>query len=365
MNKSDSISVFQLILLSMTFIGLKTHVMLISPLIKTAGRDAWITVLLTCLLTLIWVPLLVYVNKKTKGEHLFQWMKKHVNKSFTNVVIFLTIVYLTIMEIVTLRETITWINIIFLQRTPLIILVLLFGFTCCLLAATSIRTISIVNVFLLFFIVILGFFVSFTNFQFKDYSLLQPVLENGYFPVIKSIVFQGSGMVELLLLLFLQHKVPQPIRYKHLAVAAILLTGLTIGPLIGAITEFGPVEASKQRFPPYEEWGIASLGKFIEHIDFLSIYQWLSGTFIRISTFLFIMKELVSFQKGQKRFLLLILVVITVCTLAPITDFAFSNLLFFTIIPATFWLFVAFSLFLVVIVFLFSHKTRRDKSGIF
>jgi len=70
MNKSDSISVFQLILLSMTFIGLKTHVMLISPLIKTAGRDAWITVLLTCLLTLIWVPLLVYVNKKTKGEDL-------------------------------------------------------------------------------------------------------------------------------------------------------------------------------------------------------------------------------------------------------------------------------------------------------
>ncbi|MGG2088910.1 GerAB/ArcD/ProY family transporter [Priestia aryabhattai] len=112
-----------------------------------------------------------------------------MNKSFTNVVIFLIIAYLIIMKIATLRETITWTNIIFLQRTPLIILVLLFGFTCCLLAATSIRTISIVNVFLLFFIVLLVFFVSFTNFQFKDYSLLQPVLENGYFPVIKRSFF--------------------------------------------------------------------------------------------------------------------------------------------------------------------------------
>ena len=89
-------------------------------------------------------------------------------------------------------------------------------------------------------------------------------------------------MVELLLLLFLQHKVPQPIRYKHLAVAGILLTGLTIGPLIGAITEFGPVEASKQRFPPYEEWGIASLGKFIEHIDF---YLFISGCRVPSSAF--------------------------------------------------------------------------------
>ena len=123
--------------------------MLISPLIKTAGRDAWITVLLTCLLTLIWVPLLVYVNKN-KRRTSFSMDEKHMNKSFTNVVIFLIIAYLAIMEIATLRETITWINIIFLQRTPLIILVLLFGFTCCLLAATSMRTISIVNVFLLF-----------------------------------------------------------------------------------------------------------------------------------------------------------------------------------------------------------------------
>ncbi|WP_142303724.1 hypothetical protein [Neobacillus soli] len=48
--KSDSITVFQLILLSMTAIGLKNHVIIISPLIQTAGRDSWLSVIVSLFL---------------------------------------------------------------------------------------------------------------------------------------------------------------------------------------------------------------------------------------------------------------------------------------------------------------------------
>ena len=47
-----------------------------------------------------------------------------------------------------------------------------------------------------------------------------------------------------------------------------ILVGLTLGPLIGAITEFGPNEATKQRYPAYEEWGLVTIGRYIEHLDF-------------------------------------------------------------------------------------------------
>jgi spore germination protein (amino acid permease) len=343
----------------MTFIGLKNHVIIISPLIKSAGRDAWMTVVITFFLTLLWIPLLIFINKKTKGEHLFQWISKRAGKGITNILLTFILLYLAVIQSVTLRETITWVNITFLPNTPQLVLIASLGLVCFFLATTSLRTISIVNVFLLFFIVLLGFFVAFTNLQVKDYSLLQPFLEHGISPVLKSIVFQGSGMIELLLLLFLQHKVDGRIRYKHLVITSFLLTGLTIGPLIGAIIEFGPLEASKQRFPPYEEWGLATLGMFIEHVDFLSIYQWMAGTFIRLSLFLFIMKELLPFKKGHNWFLVGVIVVITGITLYPMNDFTYSEIVFSAVLPTTFWFFLGLSLLLAVVVAWFANKRRR------
>src|SRR5690625_7312620 len=107
---------------------------------------------------------------------------------------------------------------------------------------------------------------------------------------MKATVLQGSGIVELIILLFLQYRFESPFRYWHFLIIAFILTGLTLGPLVGAIVEFGPVEAASQRYPAYEEWGLARLGKYVEHVDYLSIYQWLSGAFIRITLILFTMQ---------------------------------------------------------------------------
>ena len=76
---------------------------------------------------------------------------------------------------------------------------------------------------------------------------------------------------------------------------------LTLGPFIGAITEFGHEEAAKQRYPAYEEWGLVTIGRYFEHVDFLSIYQWLSGTFIRIGFLLFIVIDLLNMNGKRKK----------------------------------------------------------------
>src|SRR5699024_2256361 len=126
--------------------------------------------------------------------------------------------------------------------------------------------------------------------QFKDFSLMLPMLEHGYDPVFRSIIYQGSGMVEIFLFLMLQHKFQSEFKYRHFLVTALILTYLTLGPLVGAIEEFGPKQAAMQRYPAYEEWGLARLGAYIEHVDYLSIYQWLTGAFIRITLFLYFVR---------------------------------------------------------------------------
>ena len=128
-----------------------------------------------------------------------------------------------------------------------------------------------------------------------------PLFEDGLLPITKGIVYPASGFIELILLLFLQHHFKQKLKWYHLAIMVFILMGLTLGPLIGAITAFGPEEAAKQRYPAYEEWALVTIGRFIEHMDFLSIYQWLTGTFIRVGLLLFIAADILNITESRKK----------------------------------------------------------------
>ena len=360
MQKADSITPFQLILLAMTAIGLKNHVFIISPLIQTAGRDAWIAVLITMILAFLYIPLFLYIQKKTNKQPLFEWLRATIGDKTTIFFTFIFICYFTLMAAVTLRETITWANIMFLPETPVFFLIMLFIFVCWVLGATNLRTLNIVNFFLLFFIIIFGFFVAIANIQYKNYVLLLPMLEHGYAPIMKSLIFQASGLAEIFIFLLLQHKIDAPLRFRHYATIIIILTVLTTGPLIGAIVEFGPIEAAKQRFPAYEEWGLVSLGSFIEHLDFLSIYQWLSGAFIRISLILILIKELLPMEMERKKNVTLIFIslVIAGLVLIPITDFTFSKWLTSIALPSSFWFFSVFTILFVLLAVFYGRKKR-------
>ncbi|MGR5973538.1 GerAB/ArcD/ProY family transporter [Bacillus cereus] len=184
--------------------------------------------------------------------------------------------------------------------------------------------------FLLVFVVALGFFVMSLNFPHKDYSQLFPILENGLTPVIKGTVYSLGSLLEVILIFFIQHKLKMNIKSRSFIMLGLVLIGLTLGPLLGSIAIFGPEEASNQRYPAYEEWRLLKIGKYIEHVDFFSIYQWLSGGFIRISFGLYIIGQLFSFKNEKKRNVLIgISSLITfVAVLLPISDIEFVR--FFT-----------------------------------
>src|SRR5690625_2528549 len=144
-------------------------------------------------------------------------------------------IYLIIIAGVTLKETIIWTNVSYLIQTPVPVITILFAIPCLLAVLTSLRTIVITNFFFLFFVVIFGFFVAFTNTQFKNFALLFPMLEHGVTPIFRAMVYQGSGMIEMIVILFYQHKFQSRFTYWHFIILGILLSWLTLGPLVGAI----------------------------------------------------------------------------------------------------------------------------------
>ncbi|MDC0765078.1 endospore germination permease [Brevibacillus sp. AG] len=361
MMRSDSISVLHITLLSMTAIGLKNHVVIIPPLIQTAGRDAWMSVILLFCISLLWVPLLLCIHNGTKQEQMFGWLKKHIGKIPALLLMLVMGVYFIILIASTLKETITWTKSSYLPETPAFFLTILLGLLCFYLAIAGLRAIAIVNFFVLSAVVVFGFFVGISNFQFKDFSLLKPFLENGYKPVISGMIYPASGMVELIMLLFLQHRLNAPVRFNHFVVNLLLLSWLTIGPLIGAIVEFGPVEAARQRNPAFEEWSLVRVTRYIEHVDFLSIYQWLTGAFIRCSLFLYILKELFQLKNNRQKtlFMLVTLVIVMALTLVGLSDFELYKLMKDVLLPFTVYIFFTVSVLLGLIVLLSRKKTRR------
>lgn len=301
MKNVGSISILHVIFLSMTVIGLKNHVTIIPPLLDVAKRDGWASVLIAAVIIFFWLFLLVYIQSKSKQKPIRDWLDGSIGKTGSTIVIYCIAIYLIILAAFTMVETLQWVNTTFLPQTPVIILLFIYTILCILLVTTSLQTIVILNVFVLFGVVVFGFFVAFTNIQVKEYHLLLPFFEHGFSPVLKGMIYPASGFIELLMLLFLQHQYKDRIRWYHFGIMLFILMGLTLGPLIGAITEFGPVEAAKQRYPAYEEWGLVSIGRYIEHMDFFSIYQWLTGTFIRVSFMLYIVADLLKMTSKPKQ----------------------------------------------------------------
>lgn len=361
MKNNDTISPLQLSLILMTALGLKNHVTVIPHLLAAAKRDSWISVLIAGVIIGVWSLLLLYINKKTKGKNIFIWLKQEIGRIPAFIFSAAISLFLILLAAVTMGEFISWTKVSYLPITPSYMLVILFTFLCLTLALTNMQTIAILNGFVLFAVIVFGFFVAFANIQFKNYQLLLPVLEHGFAPPLKGVIFPLSGLVEIIAVIFIQQKIKGSISLKFFSINTVILSWLVLGPLIGALTEFGPIEASRQKYPAFEQWGLVSLGRFVEHLDFLSIYQWVTGAFVRISFLLFLSAETFEFKRktGRKWLMVCFGILIIAANLIPVSDIVFYHFLRNYIMPGTFWFFTAVSVFLGIVAFISDKKNRR------
>ncbi|GKV56135.1 germination protein [Sporosarcina sp. NCCP-2222] len=363
MKNTGTIGILHIIFLAMTVVGLKNHVTILPPLITKVGRDGWASVLMAAGATSLWLLLLAYVVKKMNGVPLKDWLQEKIGKAGSRFVRYAIALFLLILASFTLDETLQWVNATFLPETPFIFMLLIYVTLCVYFATTSLPIILMANVLVLAVVVVLGFFVSFTNIKVKNYDLLQPFFEHGLRPIAEGAIYPGSGFIEITLLLLIQHRSKKPLRFKHFFIILMILLFLTLGPLIGAITEFGPTEAAKQRYPAYEEWGLVSIGRFIEHVDFLSIYQWLTGTFIRVGFLLYIVIDLLGWEKKKKQVWRVIApAFFFICIpLLSLSDHKFLILKGEFLLKGSFAVFLLMSLFFFVLT-MFSRKSKKNES---
>lgn len=325
MLKSPKPSALQAIMMMMLTVGITNHVFIIPAMLQAAKRDAWFSVLLSVIPFAVFTLLLLFISGRTRTRPLQNWIKDHFGNFASILFRVVLFIYFFTVAWFTLFDTITWTKTTFLPYTPTWATLIALVALCFAGAVLGIRTIAVASGLLLPLVVILGFYVAIANVDLKDYSQLFPLFEFGWGPVLKGVLYACSGLFEMFMILFIQPHLSKPLKISHFTALAIIITGLTLGPLTAAIAEFNPFEAAHQRYPAYEEWRIAGFGKYISQTDFFSIYQWLAGSTIRICFALFAAVDLWNIKKPKVRFIMLTIMAIA---LIPLGNYAFSDIQF-------------------------------------
>ncbi|WP_258171266.1 spore germination protein [Paenibacillus sp. R14(2021)] len=355
------ISFFQVCMIFMLMNGLLSHVILNPMLLDAAGRDAWISVLLAGLLLLPWCALLVLFMKRSGQQKLQPWLASKTNIVVSWIIVLPICLQLYLIGLSTVEQSSVWTNIDYLPGTPKFVIILVLCLASHFFASSGLRMIAISAGILLPIVIALGFFVALSNMPQKDMTLLKPVLEHGWQPVFHGMLYAGGGFIELMMFVAVQHRMKPGTRVWKIIVFAVIMVYITIGPIFGAISEFGIAEAAKQSDPPYEQWRLIKLGSNIEHVDFLSVFQWLTGAMIRIGFAQFLLGELLPFSRARQRswYNLIITVSYIGIAIIPIERYTIYLWIYRFYIPTSFTVALFVSL-VCISISLFSRKFKEE-----
>ncbi|MCY0869181.1 MAG: endospore germination permease [Firmicutes bacterium] len=272
----------QLAILLVTGLGLLTHVSVLPMVLQTAHRGAWISVLAAGVALIGTTVALADASPERSVPWNIRIARRLGWPVAAGAQILMGLVLLTLVAF-TLRDTVDFTHTLILPLTPAWIIASLCMGVAVYAAAAGLPTLAIIATILLPWIVLFGFMVGIGNLANKDYALLFPVSGHDLFGMGSGAVYVGAAFAEVLLAYLLVHNVSTPLGKRFFLIVGVVLIGITLGPLCGAIAEFGPYEAARLHFPAYEQWRLLRFGVSVEHVDVFSIYQWLAGAFVRIA----------------------------------------------------------------------------------
>jgi spore germination protein (amino acid permease) len=365
MPEKKQITTLQLYSIVIISIAITNHVLLIPVLLHYGKRDSWLGASLATVPMLVWTCLVYFLVRRSKQGNLMDWIRMRTGKWVTHVIQFAIILICFSHSVVTIKDVTMWTHITYLPRTPIVMIELIFVLFCFFAAREGIKAIAISSGILLPGVIVLGYFVMGANFQYKDYTLLTPLFTHGYGPTLMCMLLTCSASFEMLSVLVMQHHVRTRIRLRGLLIITTCVIGLTVGPLTGAIAIFGPFESADLRYPAFEQWRMVTVGKYISHLDFLSIFQWISGASMRTSIMMFIMVDMMRITKKSTRTKLLIWLCLGLlgASMYPLSDNQMVHIVQNYYYTYMFVVGLCLSLFLLVVAVLPIRRKEKLPSG--
>lgn len=273
-----------LFLLVMT-LPIMGHVVILPLMLDVAGRDAWISILLSLPVAFMFAIAIYRLRLKYPKQNISDMLHNLLRKPFGTLIMMVFIIYFLFLTVFSFALLVDFVYIAFLPETPRLAILVWFLIFFVYAAIKGIKRIALTASILTIISMATGHTVTLLDTKMKDWSQLQPIFEFGWSPILWGSLLLVSIWIELLLLLC----VPiQNIREKRMFLLwsiGILLNALMIfSTTIGSITIFGLGQADNSVYPALESVRIISLG-FIDRFDIYGLLLMAVGTYIRCSLY--------------------------------------------------------------------------------
>lgn len=319
MQSSKQFGIWPLFMMITLSVGLVNHVVIVPLLLDTAKRDAWLCVLVAVPAVMLWALFpLMRIIRSVHDKPINEWLGQRMPSAAKWVILLPIVLLLLFTAYHSLVDAVSFSNSTYIPLTPSFIVTFIFMAMCTYGALTGLRTIAFVSCILLPLVVFLGDFVMSANIPHKDYKFLLPIAEQGFTRIFEGSLYSFSALIELYMLLLIQPHLRAKIRRRGLVLLIAFLALLTVGPVTGTIVEFGPEEGARLRYPAFAQWRLVSIGNYIEHLDFFAIYQWMAGSFVRISMTLYLAAEIL-FRSRKQRVIGILTLALLIGVLADFT----------------------------------------------
>lgn len=324
------ITIPQLFTIFLLSTGLNNHVIITPLLLDASGRDAWISIIIGYLATLLISLPIFYISSHFLSESIISWLSTTYSRFVGRMTAIFFSIHLMVAGWISLRETTYWVNETFLFNTPIVIIAI------CLLSASlyisygKLNTIAFCAGVLLPLVILFGVFVAIGTIPDKNYQLVTPILvENSWSDVWYGALYVLGSNIEILFIILIQHQISKKVLRRHYILLITFLIILTMGPLLGTIAIFGIEEAKELSYPSFFQWRILGIGTYFNHLDFLSIYQWTSGHLIRLAIFLYLITHVLEIKKKRLRLYIQVFIcmIYLTFTISSISDEGFVTFL--------------------------------------
>ncbi|RAP77435.1 GerAB/ArcD/ProY family transporter [Paenibacillus montanisoli] len=285
------ISGYQLFWLIFTMEFCMTALFTISPTVSLAKQDAWISMIIATLISLLVIFIAVKLSLLYPEKTFIQYSQLILGKWLGKIIIFIYFcVWISVIGII-LREYADFVYLALFSSTPLwfIILVML-GAMVYVTYSGGIRGIGRCSE-IIGPVTVVGI-ILIILFSFKDWDWLKllPVYYNtGYVSIAKASLspasFLGESVIVIMLISFMT-KPNQAMTSSVLGVAAASIAVLVMTFIV--IMVFGPNISAKLIYPLYSAVTFISVMEFIQNVDVLAVLLWIIGIFIKLSLYLFI-----------------------------------------------------------------------------
>lgn len=268
------------------------HVVILPILIDVAGRDAWISIVISLPIATLFAFTIYRLRTHYPNTIISELLLLLLGKWVGKITICVFIFYFSFLMVFSLASIIDLVVIVFLPDTPHIAILTWFWIFFIYAASKGIKRIALTSSVLAFITMITGHTVTLLDTEKKVWNHLLPLLEFGWSPVFWGVLILVSVWVELLLLLCIPINNIHEKRFFLVWVIGILLNALMMfSTTTGVITIFGLGQADNFVYPATEIVRIISLG-FIDRFDVYALILMTFGTYIRCSLYFRIAYEM-------------------------------------------------------------------------